>query len=151
MFKRLLLPLDLTAKHTQAVATAVELAAQSAGSVILLHVIELIPGLSRQEDPAFYGRLVEMAQTHLDNIGPAFAERQIPCQALIAFGNRVEETVRCATQNHCDLIVMTAPVFDAANPAVGWGSLSFKISVLAPTPVLLVKSAGSEQIKQGDS
>lgn len=143
MFKRLLLPLDLTDKHTKAVATAVELAAHSQGSVILLHVIELIPGLPREEDPAFYDRLVQTAQAHLDNIGPAFADMDIPCQAVIAFGNRVEETARCAAQNQCDLIVLTAPTFDPMNPAAGWGSLSFKISVLASAPVLLVKGASS--------
>jgi nucleotide-binding universal stress UspA family protein len=147
MFKRLLLPLDLTAKHGQAVATAVELASQSEGTVTLLHVIELIPGLSREEDPEFYERLVETAQKHLDSIGPAFAAKQIPCQAVIAFGNRVEETARCAVQNHCDLVIVTAPAFDAANPAVGWGSMSYKISVLSPTPVLLVKSTSNTQVK----
>jgi nucleotide-binding universal stress UspA family protein len=145
MFKRLLLPLDLTDKHARAVATAVELASFSAGTVTLLHVIELIPGLPREEDPEFYDRLVQTAQAHLDNIGPAFAERQIPCQAVIAFGNRVEEAARCAAQNQSDLIILTAPTFDPANPAVGWGSLSFKISMLSPAPVLLVKAASSTQ------
>jgi hypothetical protein len=66
---------------------------------------------------------------------------------VIAFGNRVEETARCAVQNHCDLVIVTAPAFDAANPAVGWGSMSYKISVLSPTPVLLVKSTSNTQVK----
>lgn len=149
MFKRLLLPLDLTDKHTQAVATAVELAAFAGASVTLLHVIELIPGLSRAEDPAFYDRLVQTAQAHLDSIGPAFADKEIPCQAVIAFGNRVEETARSAQQNHCDLIVLTAPMFDPANPAEGWGSLSFKISVLSSVPVLLVKGEKCTHITGG--
>lgn len=145
MFKRLLLPLDLTDKHTRAVATAIDLAQQSAGSVVLLHVIELIPGLPREEDPAFYDRLVQQAQAHLDAIAPAFADRRIPCEAVIAFGNRVQETARSAVQNQCDLIIVTAPMFDPSNPVAGWGSLSVKISVLTPTPVLLVKRESSTQ------
>jgi nucleotide-binding universal stress UspA family protein len=139
MFKRLLLPLDLTDKHGQAVRTAVELAKSSGGRVILLHVIELIPGLSREDDAAFYGRLEKSAQKHLAKIGKALAAKKVAWQAVILFGHRVAETVRYAREEKCDLVIATAPTFDPGNPAVGWGSLSFKISVLSPAPVLLVK------------
>jgi hypothetical protein len=54
MFKRLLLPVDLTDKHASVVATAADLAQHAGGSMTLLHVIELIPGLSREEDRDFY-------------------------------------------------------------------------------------------------
>jgi hypothetical protein len=47
--------------------------------------------------------------------------------------------VRYAKEQGCDLTVLTSPKFDPANPAISWGSLSFKFSVLSPTPVLLVK------------
>jgi nucleotide-binding universal stress UspA family protein len=139
MFKRLLLPLDLTEKHANAVATAAELATQSGGNVTLLHVIELIPGLSREEDPAFYGRLEQAGKAHLDKIGAAFAKKKIPWQAALIFGHRVEATVRYAKEKGSDLLVLTSPTFDPTNPTVGWGSLSFKVSVVSPTPVLLVK------------
>jgi nucleotide-binding universal stress UspA family protein len=140
MFKRLLLPLDLTDKHGKAVETAADLATQTGGSVSLLHVIELIPGLSRDEDPAFYGRLEQTAKKHLDKIGAAFTKKKASWQSAIVFGNRVEETARFAEKDKCDLIVLTSPTFDPAHPAHGWGSLSFKIGVLSPVPVLLVKS-----------
>jgi nucleotide-binding universal stress UspA family protein len=140
MFKRLLLPLDLTDKHGQAVHTAAELAKQWGGSVTLLHVVELIPGLSREEDRAFYDRLQRAAQQHMDKIAQALAAQKVAHQSAILFGHRVEEAVRFAAEKQCDLIVLTSPTFDPAQPALGWGSLSFKISVLAPIPVLLVKA-----------
>ncbi len=140
MFKRLLLPVDLTDKHAGVIATAADLAQQSGGSVTLVHVIELIPGLSREEDRAFYDRLEKTAQAHMDHLGQALTARKIAWQAALRFGHRVQETVRFAQEQHSDLIVLTAPTFDPAHPTVGWGSLSFKISVLSPAPVLLVKA-----------
>jgi nucleotide-binding universal stress UspA family protein len=139
MFKRLLLPVDLTDKHGSVIATAADLAQQSGGSVTLLHVIELIPGLSREEDRAFYDRLEKAAEAHMDRIGKTLAARKIAWQAALRFGPRVQETVRFADEEKCDLILLTAPTFDPAHPTVGWGSLSFKISILSPAPVLLVK------------
>jgi hypothetical protein len=35
--------------------------------------------------------------------------------------------------------VLTSPAVNPNNLAEGWGSLSFKVSVVAPCPVLLVK------------
>jgi hypothetical protein len=37
------------------------------------------------------------------------------------------------------MIVLTAPRLDPNNPGASWGSLSYKISMLASCPVLLVK------------
>jgi nucleotide-binding universal stress UspA family protein len=140
MFKHILLPVDLTDKHARAVALAVELAQQSGGSVTVLHVIELIPGVSRDEERAFYDRLEQAAQAHMDRIGQALAARKVAWQPALRFGHRVQETAAFANAEQCDLIVLTAPTFDPARPAVGLGSLSFKISVLACAPVLLVKA-----------
>ena len=140
MFKRLLLPLDLTDKHDKVVQTSAELAMQSAGSVTLLHVIELIPGLSPEEDRAFYDHLEKTACKHLDRIAQTLAAKQVPHYEAILYGHRVEETIRFAAEKNSDLIVVTSPTFDAAQPGLGWGSLSFKISVLSPVPVLAVKS-----------
>lgn len=140
MFKRLLLPLDLTDKHTRVINTAAEMLKQGGSSLTLLHVIELIPGLSREEDRNFYDRLQQAAQQHMDRIGQTLAAQQVSWQGVILFGNRVQEVVRYAQENQTDLILLTAPTIDAAHPGIGWGSLSFKISVLSPTPVLLVKA-----------
>jgi nucleotide-binding universal stress UspA family protein len=53
MFRRILLPLDLTDKHDGALKRAAELARQSGGEISLLHVIERIPGLEAEEDQQF--------------------------------------------------------------------------------------------------
>jgi len=140
MFKRLLLPIDLTDRHAKVIATAADIAAQSGGSVTLLHIVELIPGLAREEDRAFYDRLEKKARSHMDNLGKGLTGRKVAWQAEVRYGLRVLETVQFAGEANCDLIVLTAPTFDPAHPAHGWGSLSYKISMLSPAPVLLVKS-----------
>jgi hypothetical protein len=61
VFKKILLPVDLTDKHLPALDVAADLAKQSGGEVLLLHVIEVISGLSMEEERDFYGRLEKRA------------------------------------------------------------------------------------------
>ena len=139
MFQHLLLPVDLTNKHAKVVQTAMGFAQQPGVRVTLLHIIEVIPGLSRDEDRAFYDRLEANAQKHIDKIGQGLAAKNVSWQGVILYGQRVQEIVRYAQENRAELILLTSPTFDAAHPALGWASMSFKISVLSPIPVLLVK------------
>ncbi len=138
MFMKILLPLDLSDRHRQAVDVAAELAKQSGGEVVLLHVIEMIPGVPLEEERAFYGRLDKMAQTHLEGVTRRLSERKVPCRSKILYGHRAREVAGQADALGADLIVLTAPQIDADNPT-GWGSLSWKIGVLCSCAVLLVK------------
>jgi nucleotide-binding universal stress UspA family protein len=139
MFQKILLPIDLSDKHARAVEAAAQLAGQSKGEVILLHVIELIPGLAVEEEKQFYGRLEKLAAAHMQKISHTLTQKQVRCRAEVVLGNRGAETVRYARENGVDLIIMTSPRIDPANIAGGWGSLSYKIGLAATCPVLLVK------------
>jgi nucleotide-binding universal stress UspA family protein len=139
MFRKILLPGDLADKHAPAVNVAVELACQSGGEVVLLHVIEIISGLSMEEEQDFYRRLEKLACSHVQRLGEEFGRRKVSCRTDVLFGNRVPEIVRYARATGSDLIVLSSPRLDLNNPAEGWGSLSYKISFVAPCPVLLVK------------
>jgi nucleotide-binding universal stress UspA family protein len=138
MFKKILLPLDLSDRHQRAVDIAAELAKQSGGEVVLLHVIETIPGLGVDEEKAFYGRLNKMAETHLEGIARRLSERRVACRRRVLYGHRARAVADEADALAVDLIVLTAPPVDSRNVA-GWGSLSWKIGVLCRCPVLLVK------------
>ena len=139
MFKKILLPFDLTDRHQQAVDAAIDLARQSGGEIVLLHVIEVIAGSSLEEEKDFYGRLEKMARKHLGKIGKHLQAQKVSWQTEIAYGQRGPEVVRYADNAAADLIVLTAPRLDPNNLAIGWGSLSYKISLLARCPVMLVK------------
>ncbi len=79
MFQKILLPLDLTDKHRAALDTAAELARQNQGELLLLHVVEVIPGLSGEEEQGFYQRLQQVARTHLGRLAAALTKKKCPC------------------------------------------------------------------------
>ena len=139
MFQKILVPLDLTARHQPALQVATEFARQSKGEITLLHVIEVIPGLSMEEEREFYNRLEKKARAHLSRLGGRLKDRSVPWREEVVYGHRVSEALRFATASGVDVIVLTAPRFDPSNVGAGWGSLSYKVSVVAPCPVLLVK------------
>jgi universal stress protein A len=112
MFQKILLPIDMTDRHGRAVESAARLAAQNNGEIILLHVIEVIPGPSVGEEPSFYGRLEKLATPHLEKFNRLLKSKRIPCRQEIVFGNRGSETVRCARENLVDLIIVTSPQID---------------------------------------
>jgi len=140
MFKRILLPVDLTDRHQQALDVAAELAAQSGGAIALLHVIETIAGLSLEEEKDFYNRLDRAARTHLDRLGKVLEKHKIFWRPEVCYGNRTSECVRYAMETATDLIILTAPRIDLAKPKPGLGSMSYAIGILSQCPVLLVKS-----------
>jgi nucleotide-binding universal stress UspA family protein len=139
MFRNILVPLDMTFKHQRAIDTAARLARQGGGEVVLLHVVELLHGIPREEEKVFYDRLEKVAQAHLEKHLAGLKEGGTPCRKEVVFGARAVEVLRRARDVGADLLVLTAPRFDPDHPEEGWGSLSIKLGVLAPCPVLLVK------------
>ena len=139
MFKKILVPVDLSDTHQQAVEIAARLAGESEGQVTLLHVVEVIPGLWVEEERDFYDRLEAAARDHLSGLGRQLEEKHVHRREEIIFGNRAEEIVRYAMEAGVDLIVLTSHRIDLKNPGAGWGTLSYKIGILSQCPVLLVK------------
>jgi nucleotide-binding universal stress UspA family protein len=141
MYKKILLPLDLTDRHEAALQSAVQLARHSNGEVILLHVIELIPGLERENEVDFYKRLETKARAHLGRVGATLTKEQIHWRPEVIFGNRAMDAAGFAEEQHADLIILTSPRFRPEHPASSLGSMTWRISFIAPCPVLLVKNA----------
>ncbi len=139
MFHKIVIPLDLTDKHHKALATAVELAGTSGAEVALVHVIELIPGMPVEEEKDFYDRLEQAAREHLERWARLPAERKVAVRREVFFGNRAVEVLRFARDSGADLVILTAPAVEPSQPAAALGSLSYKIGVFSPCPVLLVK------------
>jgi len=139
MFKKIILPVDLTDKHQRAVELAGDLAEQTRGEVILLHVIEIIPGLPMEEERDFYDRLEARANKLLQQLQGKLEARKLMARGVVVYGTRAKEVVHFAGQTGADLIVLTAPRPDPDHPGAAMGSLSYKVGVLAECPVLLVK------------
>jgi nucleotide-binding universal stress UspA family protein len=139
MFKKILLPLDLTDRHAAALRLAAELARQSGGEVTLLHVVEVIPGLSREEESPFYARLERKAAAHLERWAGELSSAQVTVRGEVLFGERVREVLDYVSRAAVDLIVLTSPPFEPERPIAGLGSLSYRIGLVCKCPVLLVK------------
>lgn len=139
MFQKLLLPVDLSEKHGRALETAAELARVGGGEILLLHVIEIIAGLPIEEERAFYNRLEKMAHGHFRKLGESLERQRVSWKAEVRYGNRGAEILRCAQESRADLIILTAPAIDLQSPGSNWGSLSYKVGLLAPCAVLLVR------------
>jgi nucleotide-binding universal stress UspA family protein len=139
MFRKILLPVDLTERYEPALKVATELATQSGGEVIVLHVIEVIAGLSLDEEKEFYRRLEKSAREHLGRLAHALQQKNVRARVEVRVGKRAAEVAQYARDAGSDLIVFTAPQFDPDHGMAGWGSLSFKVALLASCPVLLMK------------
>jgi universal stress protein A len=139
MFQNVLVPVDLTDAHQRTLEIAAELARAGGGTVTLLHVVEVVAGLSFDEERDFYERLAEAARTHLAGLGKQLDQKQVAWRAEVVFGNRAAEVVRHAAEAKADLIALTSHRVDPQQAGAGWGTLSYKIGILAQCPVLLVK------------
>jgi len=139
MFQRILLPVDLSDKHGRALEVASQLAGRDGGEVILLHVIEVIPGLEVEEEKHFYSRLEKLAAARLQKLGESLKQKHVRHRAETVLGHRAAETIRYARENSIDLIIVTSPPVDPQHPSTGWGSMSYRIGLAATCPVLLVK------------
>jgi nucleotide-binding universal stress UspA family protein len=139
MFRRILVPVDLTDKSMAAVDLAYEFAAQSAAEVTLLHVIETIEHVQFEELKPFYDRLENSARKGLQRFSERFVSSNLKLNQAIVYGHRTREIVEHATENRVDLIIMASHRIDPERPGHDWSSMSYAVAILSPCPVLLVK------------
>ena len=139
MFRRILVPADLSKKSLAAVDVAYELASQLQGEVILLHVIETIEHIVFDEMKPFYDRLENSAWTGLRELSERFQENDLKVEQAVIYGHRTKEIVNFAVTNQIDLIIMASHRIDPDRPGHDWSSISYAVAILAPCAVLLVK------------
>src|SRR5512144_1248963 len=99
MFRRILVPADLSKKSLAAVDVAYELASQLQGEVILLHVIETIEHIVFDEMKPFYDRLENSAWTGLRELSERFQESDLKVEQAVIYGHRTKEIVNFAVTN----------------------------------------------------
>lgn len=138
MYRRILLPLDLTDHHGPALRRAAELSAASEAEIRLLHIVATIAGLDFESQQDFYQRLYDTSQEKLAAAAAQFAPEQ-RVEFTTLYGNRGDEILKYALQEEIDLMILRAQVVDAEQPRSGLASLSWKLGLLAHCDVLLVR------------
>jgi len=140
MFKRILVPVDLTERSVPAVDAAFSLAQQMGAEVILLHVIETIEHVQIEEMKPFYERLAISARKGLQEFSDRFEAEDLPVDRALIYGHRTDDIIEFAIQRQADLIIMASHRIDPARPGGhAWSSISYSVAILSPCPVLLVK------------
>lgn len=143
MFDHFIVPVDLSDRNTAAIRTACELARVGKGFVTLLHVVETLD-LPYEEVSDFYDRLEARAARRLEELSRPLAEADVEFERLVLFGDPAEEIIEFAAKAAKALIVLQSHRVDPAQPTVGWATLSYKVAILAESPILLVKRDPTE-------
>ncbi len=139
MFKRILVPVDLTAKNHRALDIAAECAGAEHGQVTLLHVIERINHLPFAKLRRFYETLERSARRKMARMANRLARAGVDVRLVILRGNRAADIVTHAIVTGVDLIVVSSHAPTSRTAVENWGTISYKVALLAPCPVLLVK------------
>jgi universal stress protein A len=134
-----MVPVDLTDKNIRALDIAIQIALQNRARIILLHIIETIPDLTFDELQEFYRKLEKKAISKMNALAEKLVEKGVIVDQRVQYGNRAEEIVKYAAEHQVDLIVLTSHTVDLENPSQGWGTISYKVGILAQCPILLVK------------
>ena len=136
-FRHVLVPTDLTERTWNALELANKLTVPGRSRITLMHVIETIEGIQFDELKPFYGRLERKARTTMTRFA-----RRVPSMRVgyaLIYGRRAEQIVTFAAANDVDLIVLASHRVDPSKVNRDWGTISYKVGLLAQCPVLLVK------------
>ncbi|HEX9944802.1 MAG TPA: universal stress protein [Thermoanaerobaculia bacterium] len=140
MYRKILVPVDFTEKNQAALDSAAQIAGnQSDSEVTLLHVVETIEHIEFDEMSDFYRGLESRAAAKLFAMEEKLAETGVRVRHEIQFGKRAEAIVRYAEDHGIDLMILSSHKVDRDHPALGWGTISYRIAIVARCPVLLVK------------
>ena len=139
MFKNILVPTDLSAKGIKALDIAFDMANEEGSVITLLHVIEKIEDSEGDEFKAFYDKLASKARLKMQKMIIQHAAKGLKIDTEIIFGNRVGEIVNFAQKHEIDLIILGSHKLTKVDAVEGWATISYKVGILAPCPVMLVK------------
>jgi nucleotide-binding universal stress UspA family protein len=139
MFKHILVPVSRVAEVENALELAVDMLRNTQGDITLLHVIELVQDMPHEEFESFYDGLEEQSQADLQIAKETYRQRGVDIKTRVVFGQRVKETLSFAEREHVDLLLLQSHPIDLADPTRGWGTISYRVALLAKCPVMLVK------------
>ena len=139
MFKHILVPTDLTERSMHALDIAIKMAFYGNSRITLLHVIETIEDADYEQFDDFYKKLDRRAHRRMDQMIGLYAGEKTEIGKEIVYGKRVAEIIRFAHESGIDLIILSSHRIETEDGLKGWGTISYKVGILAHCPVMLVK------------
>ncbi len=139
MFRHILIPTDFAENSKNALDIAVKLKGEEADNLTVLHVIEMLEDAGYDEFEDFYEELRKRSQKKLDAMVQGYRDQKVHLSTQIVYGKRSLEIVRFAEEHGVDLIVIGSHSIDRNQLPQNWGTISYKVGILANCPVLMVK------------
>jgi nucleotide-binding universal stress UspA family protein len=146
MFKRILVPLDGSARAEKAMPVAARLARASGGSVLLAQAAAIPIMYDCYTGPSYMAEMIDAeignAQDYLKTMARAGALAGIPTEITALFGAAAQTLLSMASLFEADLVVMTS---QGKTGMKRWvlGSVSQKVARHSPIPVLMLHEAGT--------
>lgn len=141
--QRLLVPIDFSSPSENALRHATELAAQSGGSLILLHVVPSDYGwlgIGREEFRDLDQTLQRQAAERLRALADDYVRENIPVDIEVRTGQPADQVVAAATESKCDAIVLSTHGLTGLDRYL-IGSVADRVARLALCPVYLIPAA----------
>jgi nucleotide-binding universal stress UspA family protein len=146
MFRHILVPTDGSPGSQAAAAAAIEMAAESGARITALHVLpdfhvfSYSPEMLEDTRDKFMHDSMAHAGKLLEGVVHAARERGVPCESVLARGDRPHRKILGAAGTHgCDLIAM-ASHGQLGLKGVLLGSETHKVLVHSPVPVLVFRA-----------
>ena len=140
MFKNILVPTDLTEKSIKALEIAVGMKKKDSCRITLLHVVETIDDDEGEEEfSEFYKKLADRSVKKMARLANKYETDKIDIRTEIIYGKRVPEIVKYATAKEIDLIILSSHRLESVESMDGWATISYRVGILAPCPVMMVK------------
>ncbi len=139
MFRNILVPTDLTDKSIKALEIAAGMGKDKASRITILNVVETIEEDEGEEFREFYEKLAVRAEKKMTKMAKKYITGKIDIHTEIIYGKRVQEIVKYASSKGIDLIILSSHKLGGLESGEGWATISYRVGILAPCPVMMVK------------
>jgi nucleotide-binding universal stress UspA family protein len=139
--QRTLVPVDFSDSSARALRHAVKLAAESGGSLIIVHVVPAdygLLGIGRDESRDLDRSLQRQAADRLRAFADEHVGHNVAADTEVRIGRPAEEIVAAATGSKCDAIVLSTRGLTGLDRFL-FGSVADRVARLAPCPVVLMR------------
>jgi nucleotide-binding universal stress UspA family protein len=141
--RRILVPVDFSDSSARALRHAAKRAAESGGSLIIVHVVPADHGwlgIGRDESCDLDRTLQQQAANRLRTFVDENVSHKVAADMEVRIGRPAEEIISAARDSKCDSIVISTRGLTGLDRYL-IGSVADRVSRLAPCPVVLVRPA----------
>jgi nucleotide-binding universal stress UspA family protein len=151
--RRLLVPVDFSDSSLRALRYAAGLAAESGGSLTIVHVVPADYGwlgIGQEEFRDLDKSLQHQASGRLRALADANVPRNMSADLEVRLGRPAEEIVAAATESKSDLIILSTHGLTGLDRYL-IGSVADRVARFSPCPVFLMRAGkeppGREQVR----